>query len=52
MGIGTVMEARTNLLLAFGANKARAIAEAAASALKRADYFRGVYDKKPDWQKV
>ncbi|HXR03796.1 MAG TPA: glucosamine-6-phosphate deaminase [Verrucomicrobiae bacterium] len=28
MGIGTIMEARQNLLLAFGANKARAIAEA------------------------
>ena len=28
MGIGTIMEARTNLLLAFGANKADAIAEA------------------------
>lgn len=28
MGIGTIMEARQNLLLAFGKNKARAIAEA------------------------
>jgi glucosamine-6-phosphate deaminase len=28
MGIGTIMEARQNLLLAFGPNKARAIAEA------------------------
>ena len=28
MGIGTIMEARQNLLLAFGTNKARAIAEA------------------------
>jgi len=28
MGIGTIMEARTNLLLAFGENKAQAIAEA------------------------
>lgn len=28
MGIGTIMEARTNLLLAFGQNKSRAIAEA------------------------
>lgn len=28
MGIGTIMEARQNLLLAFGAEKARAIAEA------------------------
>jgi glucosamine-6-phosphate deaminase len=77
MGIGTIMEARTNLLLAFGANKADAIAEAvegpvtsinpasvlqmhptvkvcldepAASKLKRADYYRWVYDNKPEWQ--
>jgi glucosamine-6-phosphate deaminase len=77
MGIGTIMEARTNLLLAFGQNKANAIAEAvegpitsinpasalqlhptvkvcldepAASALKRADYYRWVYDSKPAWQ--
>ena len=77
MGIGTIMEARTNLLLAFGENKARAIAEAvegpvtsinpasvlqmhpavkvcldepAASELKRADYYRWVYDNKPAWQ--
>ena len=28
MGIGTIMEARQNLLLAFGSNKARAISEA------------------------
>ena len=28
MGIGTIMEARQNLLLAFGAHKARAVAEA------------------------
>ena len=79
MGIGTIMEARTNLLLAFGANKADAIAEAvegpvtsinpasvlqmhpsvkvcldepAASKLKRADYYRWVYDNKPEWQKI
>lgn len=77
MGIGTIMEARRNLLLAFGANKAHAIAEAvegpitssnpasvlqmhasvqvcldepAASELKRADYYRWVYDNKPAWQ--
>ena len=77
MGIGTLMEARQNLMLAFGANKAQAIAEAvegpitsinpasilqmhpdakvfldtgAASQLKRADYYRWVYDNKPDWQ--
>jgi len=79
MGIGTIMEARMNLLLAFGENKAAAIAgavegpvtssnpasvlqmhpiakacidDAAASALERADYFRWVYDNKPEWQRV
>lgn len=77
MGIGTIMEARQNLLLAFGQNKARAIAEAvegpitasnpatilqmhpvtklcidkpAAADLKRADYYRWVYNNKPKWQ--
>ena len=77
MGIGTIMEARQNLLLAFGPNKARAVAEAvegpitsinpasilqmhpvvkvcldepAASNLQRADYFRWVYENKPEWQ--
>jgi glucosamine-6-phosphate deaminase len=77
MGIGTIMEARQNLLLAFGEGKAHAIAEAvegsvtslnpasvlqmhptvkvcldagAASLLKRADYYRGVYENKPAWQ--
>ena len=77
MGIGTIMEARMNLLLAFGENKAAAIAgavegpitavnpasilqlhpvakvcldEPAASQLKRADYYRWVYDNKPAWQ--
>lgn len=77
MGIGTIMEARQNLLLAFGPNKARAIAEAvegpvtslnpasvlqmhptvkvcldepAAGELKRADYYRWVYESKPAWQ--
>lgn len=79
MGIGTIMEARQNVLLAFGAGKARAIAEAAegpitacnpasvlqmhptvkvcldpaaASLLKRADYYRWVYDNKPVWQQI
>jgi len=79
MGIGTIMEARCNLLIAFGENKANAIAEAvegpvsstnpasvlqmhptvkvcidapAANHLKRADYYKWVYDNKPDWQKV
>ncbi len=78
MGIGTIMEARQNLLLAFGESKARAIAgavegpitsfnpasalqmhqtvkvcldDAAAGQLKQADYYRWVYDHKPDWQK-
>jgi glucosamine-6-phosphate deaminase len=77
MGIGTIMEARQNLLLAFGPNKSRAIAEAvegpitsinpasilqmhpavkvildelAASDLKRSEYYRWVYESKPDWQ--
>ncbi len=79
MGIGTILEARQNLLLAFGRGKARAIADAvegpvsslnpasvlqmhpvtqicldepAAGQLKRADYYRWVYDNKPDWQRV
>ena len=77
MGIGTIMEARHNLMLAFGANKAHAIAEAvegpitsinpasilqmhpdakfcldtaAAAELQRVDYYRWVYDNKPEWQ--
>lgn len=77
MGIGTIMEARQNLLLAFGAGKSKAIAEAvegpitavspasvlqmhpvvkvcldesAASALERMDYYRWVFENKPDWQ--
>ncbi len=75
MGIGTIMDARRIVLLAFGPTKARAIAEAvegpiasvnpasvlqmhpvvkvcldepAASRLQRADYYRWVYDHKPD----
>ena len=79
MGIGTIMEARQNLLLAFGPKKARAIAEAvegpitamnpasvlqlhpvtkvcldkpAAARLKRADYYRWVYENKPGWQQI
>lgn len=78
MGVGTIMESRICLLLAFGEKKAEAIAqtvegpitsmvpasvlqmhpkavvildEAAASLLKKADYYRWVYDNKPDWQK-
>ena len=79
MGIGTIMEARHNLMLAFGANKAHAIAEAvegpitainpasilqmhpdakfcldtdAAAELQRVDYYRWVYDNKPEWQNL
>ena len=79
MGIGTIMESRTCLLLAFGRKKAKAVAamaegpitamvpasilqmhpravvlldEEAAAALTRADYYRWVYDHKPDWQKI
>jgi glucosamine-6-phosphate deaminase len=78
MGIGTILEARECLVLAFGAKKARAITGAvegpvtamnpasalqmhpvvkvcldapAASRLKKADYYRWVYDHKPDWQR-
>jgi len=78
MGIGTIMEARHCVMLAFGKNKARAIAETvegpvtsmnpasalqlhprvtvfldedSASELKLSDYYRWVYDNKPDWQK-
>jgi glucosamine-6-phosphate deaminase len=79
MGIGTIMEARQNLLLAFGKGKAKAIAEAvegpitainpasilqlhpvtkvcldasAASQLTRADYYRWVFENKPEWQRL
>ncbi len=78
MGIGTILEARQLLVLAFGAKKARAVAGAvegpvtamnpasalqlhpvvkvcldapAASRLEKADYYRWVYDHKPDWQR-
>ena len=79
MGIGTILESRHCVLLAFGKKKARAIAdaaegaitamnpasalqlhpkvtvvldEAAASELKMQDYYRWVYEQKPDWQKI
>ncbi len=79
MGVGTIMDARQVLLLAFGEKKAKAIAEAvegpitamspasilqmhpiakciidepAAARLRRLDYYRWVYDHKPDWQKL
>ena len=79
LGIGTILESRHCLLLAFGKKKARAIAQAvegpitsmnpasalqlhskvtvcldeeAASELKLQDYYRWVFDHKPDWQKI
>ena len=79
MGIGTILESRQCLLLAFGKKKARAIAaavegpitsmnpasalqlhpkvtvcldEEAAAELKMQEYYRWVYDHKPDWQKI
>jgi len=78
MGLGTIMDARECLLLAFGLKKARAVAaavegpltainpasilqmhpnvrvcldNAAATKLKRADYYRRVYENKPGWQR-
>lgn len=78
MGVGTIMESRVCLMLAFGEKKAEAVAamsegpvtamvpgsmlqmheraiviidEAASGKLKKADYYRWVYDNKPDWQK-
>jgi glucosamine-6-phosphate deaminase len=79
MGVGTIMDARQVLILAFGGKKADAIAaavegpitamnpasilqmhpiakcivdEAAAKKLTRTEYYRWVYDRKPDWQKL
>jgi glucosamine-6-phosphate deaminase len=79
MGVGTIMDAREVLMLAFGPTKADAVAgavegpitamnpasilqmhptarcvmdEAAATKLKRTEYYRWVYDRKPDWQKL
>jgi glucosamine-6-phosphate deaminase len=78
MGIGTIMESRQIMLLAFGEPKAQAVAQAvegpigamcpasvlqlhpavkvfldepSASRLTKADYYRWVYDNKPDWQR-
>lgn len=78
MGVGTIMDCRQVLMLAFGANKAQAIAEAvegpitsmnpasvlqmhpvakciideqASGKLSKTDYYRWVYDHKPDWQR-
>lgn len=77
MGIGTIMDAKMNILLAFGEGKAEAIKdtvegpvsamvpatilqhhrsakifidEGAASKLKLVDYYKWVYDGKPEWQ--
>lgn len=77
MGIGTILDARQVVMLAFGEKKADAVAgmvegpitaslpasalqfhtrthvfldEESASGLKRIDYYRWVYDNKPDWQ--
>jgi glucosamine-6-phosphate deaminase len=77
MGIGTIMDARMNLMLAFGEGKAATIAEtvegpvtsmmpasilqhhpsakvfideAAATQLQLSDYYRWVYNGKPEWQ--
>jgi glucosamine-6-phosphate deaminase len=79
MGVGTIMESRQVLLLAFGANKAEAIAEAvegpisamnpasilqmhpvakclmdeaAAGNLRKREYYRYVWENKPEWQRV
>lgn len=78
MGVGTIMDARQVLLLAFGERKARAIADAvegpitamnpasilqmhpvakcladepAAAQLARLEYYRWVYERKPEWQR-
>lgn len=78
MGIGTIMDAKMTLLLAFGEGKATAIQEtvegpvtamvpasilqhhpqakifideAASTKLKLVDYYKWVYDGKPEWQK-
>lgn len=78
MGMGTILDSRVCLLLAFGEGKADAVAKsvegpitamvpgsalqlhahahvlldtAAASRLERLDYYRWVYEHKPDWQK-
>ncbi len=78
MGVGTIMDARQVLMLAFGERKAKAIADAvegpimamnpasilqmhpvakclidepAAAKLARIEYYRWVYDHKPEWQR-
>jgi len=79
MGIGTILDARNILLLAFGDHKAAAVAgavegpvsamnpasalqlhplvtfvvdKAAASVLRKTEYYRWVYDNKPNWQRA
>jgi glucosamine-6-phosphate deaminase len=79
MGVGTIMETRSVVLLAFGANKADAIAqacegpitamnpatilqmhpsakmvmdEAASTKLRKREYYRYVFENKPEWQRV
>jgi len=79
MGVGTIMDTRHVIILAFGEKKAEAIAgavegaitamnpasilqmhpvatciidEGAATKLKRTEYYRWVYDRKPEWQKL
>ena len=79
MGLGTILDARHCLLLAFGFGKASAVAkmvegpvaaavpasvlqlhprvrviidEEAASQLRLADYYRAVYEGKPEWQAI
>lgn len=79
MGVGTIMESKTVVLLAFGANKADALAdacegpitamnpasilqmhpvakvamdEAASTKLRKRDYYRYVFENKPEWQRL
>lgn len=79
MGVGTIMECRQVLLLAFGARKEKAVSDAvegpitamnpasilqmhpvakmliddpASGALRKRDYYRYVWENKPEWQRV
>jgi glucosamine-6-phosphate deaminase len=79
MGVGTIMDTREVLMLAFGPKKAAAVAAAvegpitamnpasilqmhpaarcvvdedAAAWLTRKEYYRWVYERKPDWQRL
>lgn len=78
MGVGTIMDARSLVVMALGAGKADAVAamaegpmtasvpasilqmhercallidEAAAAKLQRAEYYRWVFQNKPEWQR-